>query len=519
LARAELKQARSRPAPRREAPAARRRGPVAVIDIGSNSIRLVVFEGLSRAAQPMFNEKVMCGLGRGLETTGRLSEDGVHSALTNLSRFVRLARAMEVSRLTLLGTAAVRDAANGTEFTAEVRRRCGVPIQVVAGEEEARLSALGVLSGIPAADGLMGDLGGGSLELVGLEAGRIGAHVTLPIGPLRLMDIAAGDVERVRPLIDEALASIPWLAPLGERCFFPVGGAWRTLARIHMGQTHYPLRVIHEYAVPRGQAEDMCRLVGKFGKRTLLGISGISRRRLDTLPYAAMVLERLLRVARPRRVVFSAFGLREGWLFSQLSPAEQRKDPLIAACTEIGRANTRFGPMGEQLNRWLDPLFDAETPAQARLRLAACLLSDIGWRDHPDYRGYQAASTIVHLPVSGIDHSERALLALAIATRYGGLERESADLAPILAMLTEEEHEHAVALGSAIRLGYSVSGATPALLEATALSVGDRRITLLLPAGGAMMYGEAVQRRLEALGRAMNMAVQVAEMGLERKAS
>ncbi len=332
------------------------------------------------------------------------------------------------------------------------------------------------------------------------------------------MDMEGG-IEALRPVIDRHLASIPWLGPLGERCFYAVGGAWRTLARIHMGQTRYPLHVIHQYAVPRANAEEMCRLVGKFGKRTLLGIAGISRRRLDTLPYAALVLERLLRITRPRRVVFSAFGLREGWLYDQLGPAERRKDPLIAACADIAVASTRFGAMGERLHRWLDPLFPDDTPAQRRLRLAACLLSDMAWRDHPDYRAQQAAWTVAHLPLSGIEHAERAMLALVIATRYGGLEREGADIAPVLALLDEEERARAVALGSAIRLGYSVSGATPSLLESTALSVAERRIRLLLPPGGAFMYGEAVQRRLEALGRAMGMPVQSAEMGLERKAS
>lgn len=495
----------------------RRRGRVGVIDIGSNSIRLVVFERASRAAVPMFNEKVMCGLGRGLNGSSRLSEEGVRSALANLARFVRLAEAMEVGELTLLGTAAMRDAANGAEFAAEVRRRTGRPVEVLSGEEEARLSALGVVSGIAGADGLMGDLGGGSLELVALDAGRIGAQVTLPLGPLRLMDMAKGNVGAAKSIVDKHLASVEWLGPLGARAFYPVGGAWRTLARIHMGQTHYPLHVIQHYAVQRQQAEEMCDLVGRLGRRTLLSIAGISRRRLDILPFAALVLERLLRVTRPQRLVFSAFGLREGHLYSRLSAAERRKDPLIAACTDIARTHNRFGVMGERLQGWLDPLFAGDTDEQRRLRLAACLLSDIGWREHPDYRAQQAATTVLHLPLTGLDHTARVSLALTTAARYGGLEGD--ELRPVLAMLPEEEQRRATALGLAIRLAYSVSGATPVLLESTSLAPRDGRLALLLPRGGAIMHGEAVQRRLDALGRALAMPVQVAEIGLERKAS
>lgn len=499
-------------------PAGRRRsgGPIGVIDIGSNSIRLVVFERARRAALPMFNEKVMCGLGRGLDASGRLSEEGARSALTNLARFVRLAEAMDVTDLSLLGTAAVRDAANGAEFAAEVERRTGRPVQVLSGAEEARLSALGVVSGIVDADGLMGDLGGGSLELVALDHGRLGAHVTLPIGPLRLMDMAGGDVHAAKPIVDKHLGSVDWLRPLAERSFYPVGGAWRTLARIHMGQTHYPLHVIQQYAVQRQQAEEMCRLVGRLGRRTLLSIGGISRRRIDILPFAALVLERLLRLTKPRDLVFSALGLREGYHYSRLSPAERRKDPLIAACSDLAATHNRFGVMGERLHAWLDPLFADDSEAQRRLRLAACLLSDIAWREHPDYRA-RAATSVLHLPLTGITHAERVWLALTIAARYGGPEGD--DLRPMQAMLPEEERQRAIAVGLAMRLGYLVSGATPVLLESTALSTRDGRLALLLPRGGAIMHGEAVQRRLEALGRAVGRPVQVAEVGLERKAS
>lgn len=487
---------------------------VAVVDIGSNSIRLVVFDRLSRVPVALFNEKVLCGLGRGLETTGRLNEAGVEMALANLTRFVTIAQAMEVGRLDLLATAAVRDATNGSEFVAEVERRCDVAVSVLAGEEEARLSALGVVAGIPEADGLMGDLGGGSLELVELDRGRLGRHVTLPLGPLRLM-AAAEDRDQARAIVDRHLGALDWLGDLKGRCFYPVGGSWRTLARVHMEQTRYPLHVIQQYAIGRRPAEDLARVLSRLGKRSL---AGLSRRRAEGLPYAAIVLERLLKQTRPDKVVFSAYGLREGHLFNQLKPAEQKKDPLLAACGDIAAVERRFGLLGPLLCDWLEPLFPLDGPAERRLRLAIALLSDIAWREHPDYRAAHAFTRMLHLPFGGIEHAERIIAALALAVRYGG-DLELPEVMAVRAMLDEAQQSRAVVIGLGLRLAYSVSGATVELLSRTRLAADDARITLLLPPGEEAMNGEAVQRRLDALGRAVGKQTAVAGAEIDRPSS
>ncbi len=487
-----------------------RHGRVAVVDIGSNSIRLVVFDRPSRSPLPLFNEKVLCGLGRGLDATGRLNEAGVESALVNLARFVRLARAMGATRLDLLATAAVRDAVNGRDFVAEVERRCNVTVRILSGEDEARLSAQGVLSGIPEADGLMGDLGGGSVELVALTKGTAGRHVTLPLGPIRLVDSAEGDREQARALIDRHLATVDWLPDLRGRAFYPVGGAWRTLARIHMEQNNYPLHVIQQYRIDRRQAEDLTRVIGRLGKRSLNTIESMPRRRVDTLPFAAMLLERLLRLTKPDRVIFSAYGLREGHVYSQLPAAEQRRDPLIEACRELAATEERFGPMGELLQAWLDPLFPLDGTAELRLRLAICHLSDIAWREHPDYRAQHSFSRILHLQMAGIDHPSRVEAAIAVAVRYGaGLDLHEIDA--VRGMLDEARQRRSLVVGLALRLAYSLSGATPELLRRTQLVVGNDRLMLRLPRDGEVMSGEAVDRRLEALGRALERETAVVE--------
>src|SRR5262249_14825345 len=308
----------------------------------------------------------------------------------------------------------------GAEFVAEVERRCRVRVSMISGEEDARRSAEGVLSGIPEAEGLMGDLGGGSLELVALDRGKLCAHATLPLGPVRLMDSMVDDLEAARAVIDRHLDGVGWLEGLKGRTFYPVGGAWRTLARIHMDQTGYPLHVIHHYSIARRQAEALARVLGRLSRRSLSSIPGLSKRRLETLPFAALTLERVLRLAKPDRVVFSAFGLREGHLFATLPATERAKDPLISACTEFAEAEARFGVLGRVLQDGIDPLFAGDDAEVRRLRRAACTLSDIGWRDHPDYRAEQAFTRILRLPIAGIDHKGRVAIALAVFIRYGG---------------------------------------------------------------------------------------------------
>jgi exopolyphosphatase/guanosine-5'-triphosphate,3'-diphosphate pyrophosphatase len=424
---------------------------------------------------------------------------------------------MSVKRLDLLATAAVRDAKNGREFVAEVERRCRVRVQIIAGEEEARLSALGVVSGIPDADGMMGDLGGGSLELVALDKGRMAEHATLPLGPVRLMD-SIDDLDAARAVIDRNLDSVAWLGGVRGRTFYPVGGAWRTLARIHMDQIGYPLHVIHHYSITRRQADDLVRILGRLSRRSLVSIPGLSKRRVETLPFAALTLERLLRLAKPERIVFSAFGLREGHLFSVLPAAEKAKDPLISACIEFAEAESRFGDQGRLLQDWIEPLFRDDDAEARRLRLAACALSDIGWRDHPDYRAEQVFTRILRLPIAGIDHKGRVAIAHAVYVRYGG-EPDIAGIDSIVAMLDEDAREHWRTVGLALRLAYALSAATPAILKQSSLGVADGRLTLRLPKGQDSLLGEAVERRLQALATALGKSSTVAVGSGSRRSS
>jgi len=468
---------------------------VGIIDIGSNSLRLVVFEGLKRAPAAVFNEKVLCGLGRGIDKTGKLSEDGVASALPSLVRFVRLAEAMNVKSLDLLATAALREAEDGPAFIQTVKERSGREIRVLSGEEEARLAALGVLAGDPAADGIIGDLGGGSLELVEVRDGGIGRYQTLPLGPLRMTGFkGAALIKEIR----RQLESVEWLGEGRGRNFYPVGGAWRNLARIHMDQAGYPLHVVHGYSLRRREAQSFAKVVSKLGARSMSRIKQVSRRRRETLPHASLVLDPLLEIMGSRKVIFSTFGLREGFLFDQLSKDEQALDPLIAMVTEVAGRECRFGDLGDSLMEWTEPLFSEEPEEARRLRCAAAHLSDIAWREHPDYRASQALRKILHFPLVGVDHRERVFLAMTVFVRYGGRPEDS-EVAALVGLLSEQEIEAAKILGLAFRLAYRLSGATIELLKRTKLERRSGRLKLILPADGSVLSGEIVEKSVEAL--------------------
>ena len=477
------------------------KGRVGIIDVGSNSIRLVVYERASRAPLPVFNEKVLCGLVRGLDATGKLNPSGVEMALANIERFATLTQAMKVTSLDLLATAAVRDADDGPAFLREVEKRTGIKAHLVSGQDEARYSGYGVICGMPEAEGVMGDLGGGSLELVALGGGKIGASSTLPVGPLRLMSSGKGDPKKA---VIEAIESVKWLRDEVGKTFFAVGGAWRSFARLHMEQAGYPLHIIHQYEIPADDARAVARLVAAQSPKSLEKMAGVSRRRIDTLPLASLALERLLTALKPKTVVFSAFGLREGFYYSRLSPEERQRHPLIAFAEEQGAGWRRFDLSPEEIFDWLTPTFSGESDGERVLRSAACHLSDISWNDHPDYRAEQAYVRVLHLPAPGMNHRERTILAMTLAYRYKS-DAKSAMLETAIRLADGKGRTFARRLGACLRLAYNLSGGAPGLLPQIALKRTDKDLRLVVPETLKIRLGDVTARRLESAADAFDL--------------
>ena len=312
--------------------------PVAVVDIGSNSVRLVVYDGLRRSPSPIFNEKILCGLGRGVATKGKLAEEGMVRAFAALKRFRALARQIGAKHVFAVATAAAREASNGAQFIARAEKALGCNIKVLTGKEEARFAALGVIAGIPGADGVVGDLGGGSLELIDVKDGKLREGVTLPLGPLRLMDLSEGSIDKAREIVDEAFAKAGILKLLKGRTFYAVGGTWRNLAKLHMAQSHYPLHVLHCYRLTRPQAMSLSGLVAHLSPTSLKEIREVSKSRSDTMPFGALVLERLLHHSEPKAVEISVYGVREGLLYSKLPARKRSSDALLSSCWDFATA-------------------------------------------------------------------------------------------------------------------------------------------------------------------------------------
>ncbi len=482
------------------------RKPVAVIDIGSNSIRLVVYEGLSRSPTPLFQEKAMCGLGRFLSSTRRLNEETIPFALASLARFAKLAAICGVKERDLhpFATAAVRWSEDGEEFLALAEQACGVAIKVIGNSEEAQLAATGIEAGFLHPSGVVGDLGGGSLELVWLRGNSLEETVSLPLGGLALLDKTKGERAKAIPMIAEALAPLKWLSEAREEPFYAVGGTWRMLAKLYMEQTAYPLTAIHGYAFDTNKALQVSARYANCSPAALKRMVGMSQGREETLPYGALLLNAIVRQMQPSDVIFSAFGVREGIIYRLLSEMERARDPLLAACEDIAQLRARSKVHAKELIRWTDALFESpgpsETPSERRLRHAACLLSDMAWRGHPDYRGEQSAVLVAQSAIVGVDHPGRAFLSLCVYHRYE--RRLSGELLPKLSeLIPRQERKRALIVGQAVRLAHTLSAGMAGVLPQTRLVYEDGKLILRISRQLQALDGEPLRRRLRNVAR------------------
>ncbi|WP_194743757.1 Ppx/GppA family phosphatase [Thermaurantiacus tibetensis] len=483
---------------------------IAIIDIGSNSVRLVVYHGLSRAAPILFNEKVMAGLGRGVAATGVLAPDTVEVAVAALARFALLARAMQVDSLRAVATAAVREAVNGAEFVARVRAETGLEVEVIDGETEARAAAFGVIAGIPDANGVVGDLGGGSLELVRVAGGEAHERVSLKLGALRL-DAARrkGGARALARFVTEALEAVDWQRLGTGRPFYMVGGSWRALAQLHMHLTDWPLPVVHHHVMEPDAASRLVRTLARISLKSLRDVPSISSARVPQLPGAAHLLRAVTERLSSSAIIASAYGLREGLLYLSLPEAAKAEDPLLAAARAEAHRAGRFSDgrdsaVGDVLLAWTDGLLGSEPAPLRRIRQAACLLADVAWRAHPDLRAERGFDIALHGNWVGIEAGERAMLALALFVANGGAVPHPL-LEPLARLASPEALARARLWGLALRLAQRLGGGTAEALAGSAIGVAGRELRLSLPRASAALYGEAVARRHRLLAEALQL--------------
>jgi exopolyphosphatase/guanosine-5'-triphosphate,3'-diphosphate pyrophosphatase len=479
----------------------RRLDRLGVVDVGSNSVRLVVFDGAARSPAYFFNEKILCGLGAGVSETGRLNPEGRARAMVALRRFALLAENMDCEPLYCVATAAVREAEDGPDFIRDVRKQSGLDLVVASGEEEARLSAQGVLLGWPEAEGLMCDIGGSSMELAEITGGHVGTCVTSPLGPLKLARFAeAGTLEdEIARIVADLQARIPGTPPT----LFLVGGSWRAIARLDMERRNYPLKVLHEYSMtPEGLLETLDWIATQTVD-DMRALSGSSLERMRLVPVASQVLRHLIRTFSPRIIATSSYGIREGLLYEQMPENLRRRDPLIEACLYMERASARNPGFGEVLAEFLEPLFKTESAERKRLIKAACLLHDVTWRAHPDYRAEVCFDNATRANLGGLDHSGRVFLGLALLHRYKNSRGESS-LAEVTALLTEDERQLAQVVGKAMRFGAMLSGAARHMTCRLKYRKKAGEIELIMKRRAADLFGEVVKTRFDSLAAAMN---------------
>ncbi|UJW73245.1 exopolyphosphatase [Rhizobium sp. SL42] len=481
--------------------------PVSVVDIGSNSIRLVVYEGLARAPTVLFNEKVLCGLGKGLATTGRMDEEGVERALLALRRFNALSKQAQASRMYVLATAAARDASNGADFITRAESILGHEIQVLSGEEEALYSALGIISGFHYADGIAGDLGGGSLELIDIRGREFGKGITLPLGGLRLSETVGGSLPKARAHAKKLVADAQLLQKGQGRTFYAVGGTWRNIAKLHMEIRKYPLHMMQGYELPYDEVAFFLEEIISGANSRDPAWTSISKNRRTLIPFGAVALREVIEVMKPKSVCFSAQGVREGYLYSLLPDDEKALDPLVEAADELAILRARSPEHARELAEWtgqMMPHFDVvETEEDARYRQAACLLADISWRAHPDYRGLQALNVIAHSSFVGITHPGRAFIALTNYYRFEGLY-DDGRTGPLAAIATERLLERAKLLGGMLRVVYLFSASMPGVVHNLRFQRSERPdvdLEFVVPHAYFDFAGERLDGRLQQLAK------------------
>lgn len=474
-------------------------GRIGIIDIGSNSIRLVVYDQQKRAPVPIYNEKVMCALGKGLASSGVLNPAGVEMAKDALRRFIAMGRNMGIAALHVMATAAIRDASDGREFAQFLEETYKVNIDIISGDEEARLGAYAVCSSMYRPRGITADLGGGSLELVRVDDGKIGRHESLPLGSLRMIDETKGDRDKLRKLIDKRFADLRWLDDEKTPSVYAIGGSFRALAKMHMVANNHPLQILHEYTVDAKSFLTFVRDIATLPIEKLEKYPGSAKARAAALPGAAMVLDTILTRSRAEQVVFSASGIREGYLYAKLTTPQKSEDDLLSSCIEFASRNGRSTAYAHELFHWMEPLLPNEEERLHRLRLAFCMMSDIALHIHPEYRAQWAFQRIIYSAFTSITHRERVILALALYHRY---QFKLKDESPTLKLVTPADRAWAKLVGSAANLAYHLSGSIAGNLPKTALAIRGENVALQFTGNMSDIMGDAIQKRIDGVDEA-----------------
>jgi exopolyphosphatase/guanosine-5'-triphosphate,3'-diphosphate pyrophosphatase len=469
----------------------------AVIDIGSNSVRMVVYHAPVRVPMPLFNEKYYCGLGRGMAQSGVLHPQGKVEATAAIGRFIVMARRLEVADITVLATAAVRDASDGTAFIQSLKDQFRIHPLVISGEMEAELSAKGILASVYDPIGISADMGGGSIELAFIHRDHIERMCSFELGGLRLADESGGDPKKMRELISRELDTVKWLNQTPSERIYAIGGSFRAIAKMQMKRNNYPLSIVHEYYLSSRTINQIVELLSGLPVDEIENIAGVPKNRAPTILPAALMLQQLMQASATNQVVFSVTGLREGLLYDRLDTTMQMIDPLVASAQDLAALAGRRGRYAQELFDWMQPLFEQERSERTRLRFALCTLSELAWTIDPNFRAEWAYLRVIQSAIKGISHRERVMLAMALFHRYQNKWKQER---PEVALLDEQDRLWARCVGIAANLAFNLSGGKQGNLHHARLRVEGSRVLLELDDEASPLRTDTVENRLDGLG-------------------
>lgn len=480
---------------------------IALIDIGSNSIRLVVYRDYSHYPFPLLNERVTCKLGEGLDEYLEIQAHRATAALKVMARFAHLLDAIQPAQVFVAATAAVRRAKNGSEFAKAVTTTLGYPVNVLPASEEARLISLGLTRYHPEIDGLVADLGGGSIELVELKKGKIRNAVSLNIG--HLTSLSKKDIKA-------QIKALEWLKKLKGKPLYGIGGSFRAIGSSYMSRKEYPLHLLHGLEIG---ASDCFEILSSLTPEAL-DLKGIPSGRQATITAAATIIEQVMKTSKVGKLVVSGTSIRDG-LMADLSPqTPARSDPLLLACGDIARQSQRNEGLSEELARLLTPiarLFNDANLASVggqehqllRMVEAACLLSDICWNEPSDMRGQLAADRILALPVFSLTHIQRAWLAKAVFHRYVGIKKNKSSFLVARNLLSTGERISSKAVGLGMRFALIFCGGVPAYLRQLKLTLNEDILICEIPRETAHLMDTHSLRRLQVFAESCRLKAEV----------
>ncbi len=465
----------------------------AIIDIGSNTVRMVIFGGSLRAPTILLNEKVTAKLGRDIARTGKLADEAIELAMLGLRRFALLLDDLGISDVETVATAAVRDASNGPDFV-DLLRELGFEPRILSGEEEAVLSAHGVLGAFPGASGIVVDLGGGSLELVAIDNGETHDAVSLPLGTLRLPDYRGDGRSGMRKSLEKALKKGAHGIKKG-RPLYLVGGTLRTMAVFAMQEQGHPLSDPHGFELDAKAAGKLAKALAAESPDSLKMRDRISTMRADKLPDAAVLLEALLSRCEPSRLVFSSWGLREGWLYDGLEPHARAQDPLLAGISFFATQRGAPPTLAARMAAWTLDAAPAREHGSERLRLAATMLALASMQIEPNIRLPQAIDWALHKRWIAVSGQDRAMLAAAIAANGNQLDLPD----EVRELANEEALAEAIRWGLAVRLARRIGARSRRSLQVSRLLVDDTHLILRLAESHQALFGVTTEKDMKLL--------------------